>query len=192
MILQISDERAESKVREEEAAELTCPCGHMRNTVTCGRIHTEAKRRLAIRHKRCVRAAESGGKGEEAVGLGPAVLGECQRQTGVTRVEIRPGSGSLKAPAGSLALGPTPGRTGPEARRRAGGTNGRRAESRDSTRGEGLATNLLPKQRWWTETAPCRPRACPSPRQVGASAAGITTQLCTGPGAAGAQGGGYM
>ena len=129
-----------------------------------------------------VRAAESGGKGEETVGLGPAVLGECQRQTGVTRVENRPGSESLKAPAGSLALGPTPGRTGPEASRRAGGTNGRRSESWDSTRGVGLATSLLPKQKWWTETAPCGPRACPSPRQVGASVAGITTQLCTGPG----------
>lgn len=60
-------------------------------------------------------------------------------------MEIRPGSESFKAQAGPLALGSTPGRTGPVAGRRAGGTNRRPAESRDTTREEGMATSLLPK-----------------------------------------------
>ena len=43
-----------------------------------------------------IHAAESGGKRRGTVRLGPAVLGECQRQTGITRVEIRPGSESFR------------------------------------------------------------------------------------------------
>lgn len=75
MILQISDERVESKVMEEEDAELTCPCGHIKNTITCGRIHTVTGD--AIRYERCMQQNQVGR--ERKVRLGPAVLGECQR-----------------------------------------------------------------------------------------------------------------
>lgn len=87
---------------------------------------------------RKIHAAQSGGKGRETVRLGPAVLGECQRQMGGDS----PWKWVIQAQTGTLALGSNMGRTSP----RAGGANRRPAESQDSSREEDMATSLLPKQ----------------------------------------------
>lgn len=101
VILQISDERVESKVMEQEDAELTCPVDtskiqlHVEQFTLklTGDWQEDGHTTKAVRKRH---AAQSGGKGRETVRLGPAVLGECQRQTGIAWVEIHPGRESFR------------------------------------------------------------------------------------------------
>lgn len=132
---------------EQEDAELTCPCGHIKDTVTCGTIHTETNWRLARR-----RPYNQGGtketcstirwerKGNSQVGTcSPGRVSEANRDC---MGGDSPWKRVIQAQTGTLALGSNMGRTSP----RAGGANRRPAESQDSTREEDMATSLLPKQ----------------------------------------------